>query len=231
MASTRFRPLLAALAVSAALTLVACAPAPGTEPDPTSTSSESASPSPSPTPEPTRPAAADLELTPDGLGTLVIGVAPSTDADLQMIELVPDYCVDKGEGYVAGDPMAARWIPVADYNSPELQWSVDVHDGVLTRIDVHQPTVPTDRGIRVGDSRAAALAAYPDAVVVPQWGTDLLVLPGSNGVLHIEIAKEPADMAGYWQDKLDQVVYLRAVETSSGTFSVAASENIAGGCM
>jgi hypothetical protein len=234
MPSMRLRPLPAVFGVAVALALAACASGGGSpSSSPSSTESESASPTPTPTPEPTRPATADLVLTPDGLGTLVIGVAPSAEPELQMIEFVPDYCAFEGGPYLAGDPAAARWIPIAEYlgSGGDLHWSVDAYDGPLARIDVHDSTVPTDRGIRIGDSRAAALAAYPDAVIVPQWGTDLLVLPGSQGVLHLEIAKDPSDIPGYWAGQLDQVVYLRAVELSSGTFSVAASENIAGGCL
>ena len=65
-----------------------------------------------------------------------------------------------------------------------------MHDGILMRIDLRDGSIPTDQGIRIGDPGAAALAAYPDAAVVDEWGTDVLVVPGEHGVLHIEIARE-----------------------------------------
>src|SRR5258705_9473532 len=100
------------------------------------------------------------------------------------------------------------------------------------RFDLLDGSIPTDKGIRIGDLGTAALAAYPEAAVVEEWGTDVLVVPGEKGVLHIEIARDPGeDLAGYWADQVDHVVYIRTVDLHSGVFTVAASENIAGVCL
>jgi hypothetical protein len=124
-------------------------------------------------------------------------------------------------------------VPIAPYLSDEgdPHWSVDVVDGILTRIDLHDLSVPTDAGVRIGDARAAALAAYPGVDAVVEWGTDVFVIPGEHGVLHIEIARDPGGAsAGYWGDQIDTVVFIRAVDLASSVYSVAASENIAGSC-
>ena len=178
-----------------------------------------------------------LALTPDGMGTLVIGEAPSSEPSMQMLEVDPAACSDENTGFDAGvepgDPEAIRWVPIHAYDPPGgfAPWSVDVHDGILMRIDLRDGSIPTDKGIRIGDPGTAALAAYPEAAIVEEWGTDVLVVPGEHGVLHIEIAREPGDLAGYWADQVDRVVYIRAVDLHGGVFTVAASENIAGVCL
>ena len=235
------RPLAIAIAVAALACFALSACAPGSdvaEPEPTASVSDTPSPTPSASEEARAPAVSELELTPNGMGTLVIGEAPSTVPTLQMIEEDPSACADEntgfGAGVEAGDPEAIRWVPIAEYNSADgyARWSVSVIDGALARIDLHDDSVPTDKGIRIGDSRAAALAAYPDGMLVDETITDVLVVPGEHGVLHIEIAKEMSgDLAGYWGGQVDTVVFIRAVDLEGGVFTVAASDNIAGGCL
>ena len=233
------RPLAIAVAALACFALSACAPGSDVAaPEPSATVSDSPSPTPSASEAAHSPGVSELELTPNGMGTLVIGEAPSTDPDFQMLEMDPAACSDEntgfGAGVEAGDPEAIRWVPIAAYDVPDgyPHWSVSVIDGVLMRIDLHDSSVPTDEGIRIGDPRAAALAAYPGAMVAEEWGTDVLVVPGAHGVLHIEIARDPGgDGAGYWGDQVDTVVFIRAVDLEGGVFTVAASDNIAGGCL
>lgn len=233
------RPLATAVALLVCLALVACASGEGgAEPTPSTSASDSPSASPSASDEPRAPAAGELVLTPNGMGTLVIGEAPSTEPAQQMLEEDPAACSDENTGFDAGvepgDPQALRWVPIPAYNPPGgyAPWSVDVHDGILMRIDLHDGSIPTDEGIRIGAVGTDALAAYPDAAVVEEWATDVLVVPGEHGVLHIEIARErDDDTAGYWGDQLGRVVFIRSVDLDGGVFTVAASENIAGGCL
>ncbi len=234
----RISPLLLAVAVGASFLLAGCGPSGAAAPASTPSTSDTPSPTPSATAEPHAPDVSELVLTPDGMGTLVIGEAPSTEPALKMLDIDPAACSDErtgfGAGVAPGDPQAIRWVPIPAYNSADgyPRWSVDVHDGILMRIDLHDDSVPTDKGIRIGDDGAAALAAYPDAAVVEEWATDVLVVPGLHGVLHIEIAHDPdGDMAGYWGDLLGKVVFIRTVDLEGGVFTVAASENIAGGCL
>lgn len=239
MSTMRRRPLLTVAVASAALAaaLAGCT-GPAAVPDPTPTVSDTPTPTPTPTAEARAPGLDELMLTPDGMGTLVIGQAPSEEPLLRMLELDPAACSDERTGFEAGiepgDPQAARWVPIAIYQTEGFApWSVDVADGVLWRIDLFDGSIPTDSGVRIGDSADAALAAYPDAMVSEQWATDVVVVPGTHGVLHIEIAREPeeSDLANYWGELIDTVVYIRAVDLHGGVFTVAASDNIAGGCL
>jgi len=235
--SRRLSSSLIAVALIGVFALTACAPGTPTSPSETPSASETPSPTPTPTPAPTAPTMDELAITPDGMGTLVIGEAPSTEPGVQMLEEDPAACSDENTGFEAGvkpgDPEAIRWVPIDAYQPRGYApWSADVHDGILMRIDLLDGSIPTDKGIRIGDPGTAALAAYPEAAVVDEWGTDVLVVPGEHGVLHIEIARDPGgDLAGYWADQVDKVVYIRAVDLHGGVFTVAASENIAGVCL
>ena len=217
------------------LLLTACdpgAPAPTGSPSDTAPSPTAASPTPEPE---TRPDRGELAISPEGMGTLVLGVAPPTDPALVMIELDPDWCTDANTGYGIGigpgDPEAALWVPIADYRDGRgADFGVHVDVGVLSRIDVFGPAIPTTEGVRVGDSRADLEAAYPDATVVEEYLTDIYVVTGAVGSLQLEVSKQPDDMV-YWQpDEVEKVTYVHAVRTGIGAFTVAASENIAGSC-
>ena len=232
------RPLAIAVAVLACFALSACDPGLSeVAPEPTASASDSPTPSPSVSETPQAPDVSELVITSNGMGTLVIGQAPSTVPAQQMLEEDPAACADENTGFDAGvepgDPEAIRWVPIPAYEvGGYAPWSVAVHDGILMRIDIRDGSIPTDKGIRIGDSREAALAAYPDGAVVDEGMTDVLVVPGEHGVLHIEIAKETdADLVGYWGPQVGTVVYIRAVDLAGGVFTVAASENIAGGCL
>lgn len=220
------------------LTLTACFPG-SAEPAP-SGSAETAGPSPTATgttslePE-VAPARDELALSADGMGTLVLGEAPSTDPATQMLVLDPDYCLDDhaglGAGLAPGDPAAARWIPIPAYRDGlSGDFSVDVDGGVLSRIDIGftGPSIPTTAGIRVGDSRTAVEAAYPGATIVGTGLTDVFVVTGTHGTLQIEVSTSDP----YWSGSrpADVVVYLHATQTGIAPFSIAGTENIAGIC-
>lgn len=225
------------LAITLAVTLSACFPGGGT-PGPTgsstSTPTEEATPTPTPTPE-TAPARADLALSPEGMGTLVFGVAPSVDPATQMLVNDPEYCTDAnagfGTGFAAGSPEATLWVPIPAYRDGLYgDFGVWVEAGVLDRIDLYDGTIPTTAGIRIGDSRASVVAAYPSATIVAEYLTDIYVITGSAGSLQIEVARQPTDMA-YWDgSEVETVRYIHAVQTGHPPFTVAASENIAGSC-
>jgi hypothetical protein len=216
------------IAAAAVLALAACDPAGTPTPSPTASVTESATPTPTPTPTPTAaPTLAELELSADGMGTLVFGEAPSADPALQMIAEDPAACAEFAP---AGSPEATRWRPVAAYLAPDQVFGVSVAGGTLERIDLFGSAVPTDGGIRVGDTLAAVQAGHPDAALVPSDLTDIYVVAGSHGTLQIEVAK--ADATGYWSSAdIGHVVFIHAVVTGYGTFTVVASENIAGGCL
>jgi hypothetical protein len=211
------------------LTLAACDPAtpvpPG--PDPAETT---VAPTPTAAPAPTAPPALnELALSSEGMGTLRFGEAPDAAPATRMIAEDPAAC---SEFAPAGTPEATRWRPVALYGAPDtLLFGVSVTDGALDRIDVFGPEIPTDAGVKIGDPAASVTAAYPAAALVESAFTDVYVVTGTLGTLQLEVARARAG-AGYWQPaQLDHVVYLHATIAGVGAFSVAASENIAGGCL
>jgi hypothetical protein len=218
---------LVLIAASAVLALTACDPGAGPSPAPSETVTVSPTPTPTPTPV-AAPALADLVLTPDGMGTLAFGEPPSSEPALQMIAEDPAAC---SEFYPAGTPEATRWRPVAAYLAGGFPtFGVTVTDGNLERIDLYDSTIPTDGGIRIGDTLASLVSAHPDATVVHSGLTDIYVVTGEHGTLQIEVARDEGP--GYWPAaELDQVVFIHAVVTGIEPFTVAASENIAGGCL
>jgi hypothetical protein len=222
------RAPIALIAAGVVLVLSGCAgptPGPTAAPDPVETAT------PTPTPDPVPPLLEELVLTTEGLGTLVFGTVADSDPATRMIYLDPEACVFEG-GPAPGDPGAASWVPIDAYGaSGDQTFGVNVQaDGTVDRVDLFNGTIPTDRGVRIGDSRADALAAYPDAEISHEWATDVLVLPGVAGNIHIEIAHN--DSVGYWQpDQVDRVLFIRGVEATSPGFSVAGSDNVAGGCL
>lgn len=202
----------------------------------TAVPSPSASGSATSTPEPeTAPARADLALSPEGMGTLVFGVAPSTDPSTAMLVLDPEFCTDantgNGMGISSGAPEAALWVPIPAYrDGRDSDFGVWVDGGVLNRIDLYDGTIPTTEGVRIGDSRADVVAAYPGATLVAEYLTDIYVVTGTAGSLQIEVARQPTDTP-YWDGtEVDTVRFIHAVVTGFAPFSVAASENIAGIC-
>lgn len=237
--------VFAGVAVLALLT--GCTPAPSTDPSASPTASPEASAS-SPTPEPpSRPALADLALSSEGLGTLRFGEVPESDPALSMVAFNPTACTDAetGEslGIVAGDPLAGAWVIDPSYNvDPEpfntgatFGVGVDADAGnIVTRIDLYSDDIPTDGGVRIGDDRADVVAAHPSAALVESYLTDIYVVTGPTGILQIEVAsRSTPDEDLYWDaaDTPDgRVLYIHAVSTALGVFSVAASGNVVGGC-
>ena len=225
------------IAITLAVALSACfpgAPTPTGSHDGSGTPSGESTETPDSEPE-TAPARADLELSPDGMGTLVFGQAPSNDPATQMIVLDPEWCTDANTGYGigigSGDEAAALWVPMPAYRDARFaDFGVHVSGGVLSRIDLsfEGPTIPTTEGIRIGDTRAAVETAYPDADVVSNDLTDIYVVTGAHGTLQIEVTTTDPYWAGFRDANV--VVYIHATETVIAPFTVAASENIAGSC-
>jgi hypothetical protein len=218
----------ALIALSLVATLSACGPGPATPgSSPSETPSATPSESSTPTPEPvTRPALADLALGADGFEQLPLGEVPTADPVIAMVTFDAAAC--GGDGVWNADPSYPSSDP--ELYGPGTAFTVtsDGPAGPMSRIDLNAGDIPTDAGIRFGDSRAAVEAAYPGAAIVSAPLTDIYVVPGSVGTLQIEVAAD----AGYWAGfrPNDTVVYIHASVPSWGTFSVAASENIVGIC-
>lgn len=218
------------IVLAALVTLVGCA---GPSPSPSATPS-SATPTAEATPTATPtapPSASSLVLTANGMGTLAFGEAPSTDPATRMIVEDPAACA---ELYPTGSPDATRWRPVAAYTYPAdfgtgYLFGVTVTGGLVDRIDLFTGDIPTDGGVRIGSTAAQVAAGHPSAVITEFAFTDIYTVTGAHGLLQIEVAHDPE--FAYWEaSQLGRVVYIHAVETGLGVFTVAASENIAGGC-
>jgi len=198
---------------------------------PAATAVASESPTPTPTPEPTRPALAELVLTTEGLGSLLVGEVPVEGTPVSMVELVENYCA---LGSSESDPSFDRWAPLAGYESSEAVYGgglafglgVDLSTTVLRRIDVFTPEIPTDAGIRMFSSRAEVAAAYAGIVPFEAILTDVYQVTGTSGILHIEVSSN-ARVADYWPaDEIDTVIALRVVSPGTSAFSVAATDNV-----
>jgi len=190
---------------------------------------------------------ADLALSPSGLGTLLFGQPPEADPALSMIYYDPTACIDANTGFgfgiVAGDEAAPAWLIDPSYEVPPTPNGQTTPFGVavdetagnaVRRIDLFTSDIPTDEGIRIGDTRADVVAAYPAAVVTASYLTDIYVIGGPTGLLQIEVvATGTTEQADYWNSASiaeGGVLYIHAVIASAGVFSVAASGNAVGGC-
>lgn len=219
------RPLAAA---TIALLLAGCAteaPAPIADP-PAATST------PTPTPEPTKPAIDELVISPDGLGTTVIGEAPVVvDPALDIIVFDPAYCqefVDEGRLDDAGK-WIANYEPALSGNAFE-PFSVAVQDDVVQIVAIGSPDIVTAEGIGLGSSRADVVAAYPDAEITHAFTSDLYVIDGEHGRLVIEIATDaitgsidesayPVDEVGSLRVVDDSIEPVAWANTEGGTFA------------
>lgn len=236
------------LVTSAALLalLSGCTPTPAPAPTETPTASPEASATTEPEP-PSRPALEDLALSSEGLGTLRFGEVPESDPALSMVAFNPTACTDAetGEsfGIVAGDPLAGAWVidpayivdPEPFNSGATFGVGVDADAGnIVTRIDLYSGDIPTDGGVRIGGDRADVVAGHPSAALVESYLTDIYVVTGPTGILQIEVAsRSTPDEDVYWEsvDIPDgRVLYIHAVTTALGVFSVAASGNVVGGC-
>ena len=240
---SRFSIVVGALSLTL---LSGCAPTPAPVPGATPSGSPEASASGEPA-APSRPALSELVLSAEGLGPLLLGDEVAWEPELRIVLFDPIACTDAVTGEPLGigpdDPFAGAWLvdpfyelpPTPESNGQPFGVSVDETDGnALLRIDLYTDDIPTDGGVRIGDDRADVLAGHPSAAVVPGGLTDIYVVTGTNGILQIEVAsRSTPENDEYWASSgvLDgEVMYIHAVITPIGVFSVAGSGNIAGGC-
>jgi hypothetical protein len=220
-------PRTALLLVVVALATAGCvptAPIAAGIPSPTATAptpTPTVIPTPLPTVvPPTKPALADLRLTADGLGPLVIGqVPPVTDPALDILVFDPEFC----DGQF-GD--RGLWVP--NYPETDAFFVSTDRDGRLTRILPGRSPIPliSDTGIQKGSSRAELEAAYPagfDYEIPNPQLADVYAIDGTYGRLVFEVAP---DATG-----LETVVLMRSTELSdSPPGSRWKTDGLGGGC-
>jgi hypothetical protein len=183
----------------------------------------------------------ELELSPSGLGPMRLGRELDNDPATRMVSFDPVACTDavtgQDWGVEPGDPFAGLWItdPLYAADSPAYGPGsafgvAATPEGVLERIDLYSSDIPTDGGIRIGDAASAVREAHPTARVEAAPLTDIYVVEQGQGILQIEVARDSPDAADYWEADAGKVVYIHAVISSAGVFSVAASGNVVGVC-
>lgn len=100
-------------------------------------------------------------------------------------------------------------------SDPDSQIVTPEEDGIVREIALVDGTIPTDRGLRIGSTRAEALAAYPEAVLNKDVSDyELYSVQGKHGWLHIAI--EPND-----DDKTEIVAQLASSITVSPPWAMS----------
>ena len=162
------------LVVTLMASLASCAAEPDATPEPTSSASSSTPATESSTPIPTeaapatRPALSDLVVTPEGIGSLVVGQpVPDEAPDVALMSWNPTYCADQTpegiEPPAEGAPFAGAWTAnypdsasvLGGVTAPfNLSTEGGVEDGAIRWINVWGSEVATETGISAGSSRS-----------------------------------------------------------------------------
>ena len=172
-------------------------------------SSAVAGPTPSPPAQPSAtpsstpaaaPPLAELVLSPDGLGPLVLG--RPIDPRLATFDAHACRTDENKDMASADDPIWEAWLP--NYpQGPEPFWRgyprypFEPHhnpDGTLQWLSIRTDKISTAKGIGLLSPEADVKAAYPDADVVEENGARVYSIAGTAGRLVLEIAS--AEMAG-----------------------------------
>jgi hypothetical protein len=162
--------------------LSGCAPAVTTAAHPSSSHTVAA-------PTPTVPSLADLVLSPDGLGPLVIG-SPVPDETAGSAVVLWDSTKCGGAGaWLANYPVG----PIGGDGDPTgapFSFAVQHQTEPLSYINVVSTQIKTSMGISIGDTRTQVTTAYPhaDAVVTGPL-TDLYEINGAKAKLVIEVGR------------------------------------------
>jgi len=201
----------AMVAVALVLSLVACATeAPPEVADPAPIATEETTP----TPEPTKPAIAELVVSSNGLGPLVVGAEPPVvDPARDILIFDEDRCqADVDEGAI-DEP--GKWIanyePALSDKFERKPFSANVVDDTVRIISIEDPDIRTEDGLGLGSTKAEVLAQYPDAEYVKVFNSDLLIVEGERGSLVFEVItyNDTTDFFGPDGAQIDDVVFLR----------------------
>lgn len=152
-------------------------------PSPTDSATTSASASATPASDTPTPSASDAPadcstdgIVPGRLGCLDANLPVAGNPGESAVTWDADYC-SPGDG---------RYVYTA---APDKVSLGGADGGNIGRIDVYDPTITTAEGIHVGSPKADVVAAYPTTPVVTSFSeTELVVIPGPDGFITIELA-------------------------------------------
>ena len=226
----KFRIGMAVFGVVLVVALAGCAPA--VYPHHHSTHAAGPTASATPTPVPTKPALADIVLSPDGLGDIVLN-AP-VPATTFLFSYNPTECVSTETGVTATSPLAGAWkttyAPV-DPANPDLVPFILKNDpqtttGPVSYVWVWSPGVHTQPGIQVGSSRHDVLAAYPHPDAITHGVlSDVYSINGAVGKLVIEVARADSGDVGYWPaGQVDTVLWMGAIQHGDTARAIAGTD-------
>jgi hypothetical protein len=180
-------------ALAVVLLCSGCGDAPGVEPTVTPTATVAPSATPTPVVELSKPTVAELVLSPEGLGPLVVGQAPPAgDPERDILIYSTTVCqaaVDEGYRDTA-DMWVANYEPALSGNDvdPFGAW---VEAGELEALAVYNEAIRTAEGIHLGSTAAEVTAAYGGRLelVDDRFDTHLYRLAGVAGDLYIDVLK------------------------------------------
>jgi hypothetical protein len=168
---------------------------------PTASAAAPPTPSATPTPVPTKPTLAQLVVSPDGLGDLVVGQAvPAEQSATAIMHYDPTSCADAANSiYSVGDPGAGAWLPSYPSDrsaSHPLPFDIGPVAGPtdpVSVIEIWSSALKTDKGIGAGSTIAQLTAAYGSALSIDSAvNSDVYILNGARSKLLFEVAN-PAD--------------------------------------
>lgn len=231
---TNRRIPLAALAATVVATFLAstvvtaCAPAPAVTvtATPIPAVTPSATPVVTPSPTPTfvaHPALADLWITTQGLLPLAIGRDAATNPGAAMITWDETACYLPDMGLTTD---TGRWV--ANYPEPRPFTLDGQYAPAIYRIDIADPALMTPEFIHLGSTLGELQAAYPGLhtgtpgyLTTPYWISD------DYGYVVFEVGSGTVDGT----PGPNQIWWIRVLARDSNPdYTIAGSENIAGGC-
>jgi hypothetical protein len=203
------KTLLSAV-VLATLLLTGCAGSPASSPSSSPSAKPTITPSPSATPKPTKPALADLIVSPEGLGPLIVGQAPPvTDPAVDILVFDPDACyfVPEWDTQIAEMDDYGLWISnygVDPHTNDPGPFGVYVEGGIVDTIGIYDESIETAAGAHLGMTRDELLAIYPTGIELETEnnGIDTYRLRGTAGDLIFTLWDREAG-AGYTVNQIN----------------------------
>lgn len=184
------------------------------------------------------PAIDELVLTPEGLGSLVVGENAAPGEPDDMVVYDPEYCTDArtglDSGTMPGDEFAGLWVPIELYGAWQAgyvssSFAVAVEGTTLWQIRVDDELIPTDAGVRIGDLDEVVTAAYPGAPTIDNDISELFVIQGTHGKLVVEVARDSGEYQWSGSDA-DRVISIMTISNATEPFAVAATGGGPGAC-